>query len=257
MIVAMRFRHPGRFLAALVFMLLLSSAFPLPGQSASQPKETGASGQEVGPERDSRIYRNLEDAVDRVQPFLDHYGYPALFLAILVEGVGLVAPGQTLLIAAALEAARGGLEIVWVLFWGLAAAILGNTLGYVIGRQGGRPLLNKLRVNEKHLEHFAGYFARFGPAVILLARFFDGLRQLNGLVAGLTQMPWKKFTWYNVLGACLWVGVWGLGTFMIDKEIAALHVTLRQAEPYILALSLLGLLALLMHLLWPGRKDGN
>jgi membrane protein DedA with SNARE-associated domain len=252
--VAMVFCHPGRWLVVLVFMLAVSSVSLSPHRSAARTGETGATREEdLGAKQESRIYRDLEDALARVQPLLDRYGYPAMFLAVLVEGVGLVAPGQTLLMAAALEAARGGLEIAWVLFWGLAAAVLGNTLGYVIGRRGGRPLLHKLRVNEKHLEHFAKYFSRFGPAIILLARFFDGLRQLNGLVAGLTQMPWREFSIYNFLGAGLWVGVWGLGTYLIDKEIAALHYTLRQAEPYILALSLLGLLAVLIYMLRPGR----
>jgi membrane protein DedA with SNARE-associated domain len=171
-----------------------------------------------------------------------------------VEGVGLIAPGQTLLIAAAFEAARGGLQITWVLLWSLTAAVLGNTLGYLIGRQGGRPLLHKLRVNEQHLQQFEGYFSRFGPALILLARFFDGLRQLNGLVAGLLHMPWQSFTFWNILGAVFWTGVWGLGTYLVEKEIASVHLTVKLVEPWILALTLLGLLAVLLYVLWPKRK---
>lgn len=206
---------------------------------------------------ENRLFKDLEHDIARVQPFLDRYGYPALFLAVLVEGVGLVAPGQTLLIAAALMASRGDLNLAWVLFWAFAAAIVGNSLGYLLGRRGGRPLLHKLRVNDKHLQRFERYFHRYGRGLILVARFFDGLRQLNGIVAGLMQMPWKEFTAWNILGAALWTGVWGLGTYFLEKKIAAVHLTFRQVEPWIAALSLLAVLALLIFILWPNRKTKN
>ena len=73
-----------------------------------------------------------------MQPMLDRYGYLVVFLTILVEGVGIPAPGQTLLIAAALSAAHGNLSLVWVLIWACLAAGLGNSLGYLLGRWGGR-----------------------------------------------------------------------------------------------------------------------
>jgi membrane protein DedA with SNARE-associated domain len=206
------------------------------------------------PVTENRLFEDLEHAIAGVQPFLDRYGYAALFLAVLVEGVGLVAPGQTLLIAAALMAARGSLNLAWVLFWAFAAAIVGNSLGYLLGRRGGRPLLHKLRVNDKHLQRFEGYFHRYGRIMIIVARFFDGLRQLNGIVAGLVQMPWKDFTIWNILGAALWTGVWGLGTYFVEKKIAPLHFAVRLVAPWIAALTLLGILTLLVYILWPGRQ---
>ena len=86
---------------------------------------------------DHWVVQKLEHAVAQVQPFLDRYGYTAVFLAVMVEGFGLIAPGQTLLIAAALTATRGNLNIAWVLFWACMASVVGNSLGYLIGLRGG------------------------------------------------------------------------------------------------------------------------
>jgi membrane protein DedA with SNARE-associated domain len=159
-----------------------------------------------------------------------------------------VAPGQTLLIAAALTAARGNLSIAWVLFWACTAAILGNSLGYLIGYRGGRPLLHKIRVNEQRLERMEGYFSRYGKGLVLFARFFDGLRQLNGIVAGMLKMPWRVFTTFNILGAILWTGFWGLGAYWLDKKIVSLHLTFHAVRPWIALVSVLAFLALIVHL---------
>jgi membrane protein DedA with SNARE-associated domain len=205
------------------------------------------------PYRD-RLARDLEQTIARVQPLLLRYGYPAVFLAILVEGVGLLAPGQSFLMAAAFAAAQGTLSIVWVLFWAFSGAVAGNSLGYLLGRLGGRPLLHRFKVNEERLSRLEDYFTRRGKWLVLIARFFDGLRQLNGIVAGLLKMPWRLFIILNMLGAALWTGVWGLGVYFLDKEMASWHFTLRQAEPWVAAACLLAFLALLVYLLGPGRK---
>ena len=83
------------------------------------------------------MVRDLKQAVGHVQPLLARYGYPAVFLTILVEGVGLMAPGQTLLDTAALAATQGRLNIVWVLIWAFIAAVLGNSLGYLLAAGAG------------------------------------------------------------------------------------------------------------------------
>ncbi len=92
---------------------------------------------------------------------------------------------------------------------------------------------------------------------MVAARFIEGLRQLNGIVAGLLHMPWKSFTICNILGSALWTGVWGLGTYVLEKEIAGIHLTLRQVEPAIVILVLLGVLGFLLYILGPVRKPGG
>ena len=252
---AIRPRSPAHLLGAVMVILGLTILNLAPAHpSPARPEAPAGQEQAQAPEQvRDRVVRDLRHALARAQPWLDRYGYPAVFLAIMVEGFGLLAPGQTLLMAAALAAAQGRLNIVWVMIWALTAAVVGNTLGYLLGRFGGRPLLLKIKVNQRRLERLEAYFTRKGKWVILIARFFDGLRQLNGIVAGLLKMPWRVFTTLNILGALLWTGVWGLGVYFIEKEIAALHFTLRQIEPWVAALCLLALLAFLVHLLWPGR----
>ena len=162
---------------------------------------------------------------------VDRYGYPAVFLTILVEGVGIPAPGQTILIAAALSAAHGHLSIVWVMILACLGAGLGNSLGYLLGRWGGRALLARFKVRGDRLARLEELFRRYGGGVVLVARFLDGLRQLNGLVAGMLAMPWRVFTGFNLLGAVLWTGVWGLGTYWLDKDISMVHRIFAQIGP--------------------------
>ena len=88
-----------------------------------------------------------------------------------------------------------------------------------------------------------------------MARFFDGLRQLNGIVAGMLAMPWKIFTGFNVLGAILWAGVWGLGAYFLDQEINAVYSVFGRLGPYVVALTLVGILALMVYLFRHGRTQ--
>jgi membrane protein DedA with SNARE-associated domain len=200
------------------------------------------------------IARDLEQALTRVQPTLKRYGYAAVFLTIMVEGFGLVAPGETFLIAAAVTASEGKLNIVWVTLCALIAAVLGNSLGYLLGRWGGRSLLARFKVRPDRLARLEGYFQRYGPGVVLIARFFDGLRQLNGIVAGILKMPGGLFTMVNVLGAILWVGVWGLGPYFLGQKISTLHIAFRTIEPWVVALSIIAFLALIVYLLRHRQK---
>jgi membrane protein DedA with SNARE-associated domain len=215
---------------------------PLP--AAAETREQGT----APASRVERLEHGLRQAVVRVQPWVDRYGCLAVFLTILVEGVGIPAPGQTFLIAAALSAAHGNLSLVWVLIWACLAAGLGTSLGYLLGRWGGRRLLARFKVRGDRLARLEGKFRRYGRGAVLVARFFDGLRQLNGIGAGMLAMPWKIFMAFNVLGALLWTGMWGLGAYFLDKEITPVHRVFGQIEPFVVALTLGGLLTLMVYL---------
>jgi membrane protein DedA with SNARE-associated domain len=223
------------------------------GSGAPADDSPGRTAQPTAPKQ-NRLAADLLHAVARVQPLLDRYGYAAVFVAVLVEGFGLVAPGQTILMAASFAAGRGDLNLIYILLLTFVAAVLGNSLGYLIGVKGGRPLLLKLRVREERLQRLEGYFGRYGQGVIVVARFFDGLRQLNGIMAGLLHMPWKTFTICNILGAVLWTGVWGLGAYFLEKEIARVHLPIRLVEPLIAMVILLAVLAFFLYTLWPARE---
>lgn len=200
--------------------------------------------------------QDLQHILARAQPYLDRYGYAAIFVAILVEGFGLLAPGQTLLVAAALLAAKGGLQITWVLLWAFLAALLGPGIAYLLGRWGGRALLLRLRVSERQVLRFEGYFHKYGPGLILVARFFDGLRQLHGYIAGIVQMPGGRFAVYSFVGAAFWTGFWGGGAFLLDRHLAALHLTWQSLRPWFWGLTLSGCLAGLLYL-WRSSRSSH
>ena len=200
---------------------------------------------------------DLEAAIARVRPLLERYGYPAVFVAVGVEGMLIPAPGQTLLIAAAIDAVHGGLSIVALVALALLAAVLGNSIGYLIGRIGGRPLLKKLPISEARLDRVDALFRRHGGWFILAARFFDGSRQLNGVMAGMLEMPWWRFSFWNLLGALIWVAVWGLGTYWLDRDIGQVLAVLKRFEPLAVALLVAAAVAGLVYLWRRRRRDAG
>jgi len=201
----------------------------------------------------SMVTSEVDKAVARARPLLDRYGYPAVFAAVFVEGVGVPAPGETLLIAGAIDAASGRLSITAILLLAVAGAVLGNSVGYLIGRAGGRPVLRKLPISEDRLGRVETLFERYGAVFIVVARFVDGPRQLNGIMAGTLEMPWWRFSLWNLCGALLWVGVWGLGVYALDRDLDPLLALVQRFEPLAIALTVAALLAGLIYL-WRRRR---
>jgi membrane protein DedA with SNARE-associated domain len=201
--------------------------------------------------------RHFRGTLARVHPLLMRYGYWAAAVAVLAEGFGIPMPGQTLLIAGSVEAAEGRMNIGWLLLVVVAAAALGNSLGYAIGYWAGRVVLNKLKVNPQRQQGLEQLFSRRGGFVILFGRFVDGLRQLNGIVSGIMKMPWWSFTAYNVAGALLWTGSWGLGSYYLGRRIHGIAAFFHHHHALLLVLGLVTLLALLLYLPRSMRRKEN
>jgi membrane protein DedA with SNARE-associated domain len=161
-----------------------------------------------------------------VGPYLDRYGYWALFFGVMLEDFGVPLPGETLLIAAALLASVGEYNILLVAAVAFAAAVIGDNIGYAIGRFAGRPIILRVGkyvlITEERLGRLERYFARKGGWIIIIARFIEGLRQLNGIVAGLSHMPWRRFLTFNAVGAALWVAAWASAAYFFGKELGPL-----------------------------------
>jgi membrane protein DedA with SNARE-associated domain len=166
---------------------------------------------------------DLHDALALVAPYLQRYGYAAVVGALRLESFGLPLPGETMLIAGSALAAEGQLHLVPLLACAWAAAVVGDNLGFAIGRFGGRRLIlrygARIGITESRLARVEAFFHRYGGGVVLLARFFALLRQLNGLVAGTVGMRWWRFLAYNATGAALWVGAWGLGVYYFGQSL--------------------------------------
>jgi membrane protein DedA with SNARE-associated domain len=117
-----------------------------------------------------------------------------------------------MLIAASLYAGAGHLNVFLVAVVAFAAAVAGDNVGYAIGRFGGRELVERygkyVFLTGDRLDRAEAFFERHGGKVVTIARFVEGLRQLNGIIAGVAGMHWARFLLFNALGAALWVSVW-------------------------------------------------
>lgn len=183
-----------RIVIFLIFVQPLLTGGLSQGQQAALPNAPASQEPDAHRSVSSVVETEVERSIAKVEPLLQRYCYAASFVAVMGEGIGIPLPGGTLLIASALDSAKGGMNIGVLLVVVTLAAWLGNSIGYLIGRWGGRTLLEKLRVNPHYLKRVEGLFDRRGGVIILIARFVDGLRQLNGIVAGILEMPWWTFT---------------------------------------------------------------
>jgi membrane protein DedA with SNARE-associated domain len=162
-----------------------------------------------------------------VQPLLEHYGYLAVGGFVLLEDFGVPVPGEILLISAAIFAGAGQLNIALVIAVAVLGAVIGDNIGYAVGRLGGRPLAERwgrfVFLTPARLDRAETFFNAHGGKVVTVARFIEGLRQVNGLLAGIAGMHWLKFLGFNALGAVLWVGTWaGLG-FVAGTHMAVIY----------------------------------
>jgi membrane protein DedA with SNARE-associated domain len=184
-------------------------------------------------------------------PLLDHWGYLAIGFLLFTEDFGVPAPGETVLIAASLYAGAGRLNIVAVGLTGFVAAVLGDNVGYAIGRFGGRALVLRfgryVRLTEERLDRAESFFARHGGKIITVARFIEGLRQANGIIAGLAEMPWPRFLAFNALGAALWVGTWTAVGYLAGNHIQAIYTQANRYALYLLIAAALVIVALIVR----------
>src|SRR5262252_500687 len=189
--------------------------------------------------------------LDTVRSFIVDYGYWAVALALLFENAGIPVPGETtLLLASFLAYSEHRLHLGWIIAVGTCAATLGDNIGYVIGRHGGRPLLDRyqhlLRIQRRSLERGEALFARYGSATIFFARFVFGLRVFAGPLAGVLRMPWRAFALFNFLGALVWVSVIAAVGYLFGRHWAVLETALGRVDMVFVAV----VIAVGLFILW-------
>ena len=152
------------------------------------------------------------------------YGLLALFLIVMLESGGVPLTGETALIAAGVFASNGKLDITAVIAVAAAAAIVGDNLGYWIGRTGGRRLLERWRrvsrFSDRALPWTEDFFRRHGPKTIFLARFFSILRVTAAVMAGISRMRWWTFFGWNAAGGICWALLVGLVSYYAGQTAA-------------------------------------
>ncbi|GAC1394963.1 MAG: hypothetical protein NVSMB65_13550 [Chloroflexota bacterium] len=181
---------------------------------------------------------------------LGTYGYWAVLLFVLIESTGIPFPGETMLLAAAIYAGTTHhLHISLVIAAAAAGAILGDNLGYWVGREAGYRLLRRygryIRLEERRLKLGQYLFRKHGGKVVFFGRFVAVLRTWAAFLAGANQMPWRRFLVFNATGGVLWATLYGLGGFTLGKEIHRLSGTVRTVT---IAVGLLALVAFVLFL---------
>jgi membrane-associated protein len=150
------------------------------------------------------------------------FGYPLLFLLVTAESSGVPVPGETGLITAAVLASAGKLQIELVLPLAAAAAIVGDNIGYAIGRKGGRWLLERpgrfQSQRKQVLLTGEPFFERHGPKAVFFGRFLLGLRVWASWLAGATRMPWRSFVFWNACGGIGWATAIGLLAYFLGHS---------------------------------------
>jgi len=141
------------------------------------------------------------------------YGYFVIFFGVMLENAGVPVPGETILLAGAALARFGHLSLPAVILVAITGAILGDNIGFFIGRRGGRVLLERrgrmFGLTPARIAQFDGFFARHGAMTVFIARFVTGLRVVGAILAGASTLPWGRFLIFNAAGAIAWATTFG------------------------------------------------
>jgi membrane protein DedA with SNARE-associated domain len=162
-------------------------------------------------------------SVEAIQELAQQYGYWAVFVGILLENLGLPIPGETVTLAGGFLAGSGQLNygLVWV--DATIGATIGGNIGYWIGRYGGWALLtqlgNLLKIKEAQLESLKVQFSENAGKAIFFGRFIALLRIFASPMAGIAEVPYLKFFFYNTAGAAVWASVMVSLAFFAGKVV--------------------------------------
>jgi membrane protein DedA with SNARE-associated domain len=159
-----------------------------------------------------------------VTHLVEHYGLFFLFGIVCGESAGLWLPGETALIAAGVYASKGHMSIAAVIAVAAAGAIIGDNIGYWLGRELGYRLLHRYnwtrRLGERLLPPAERFFDRHGGKAVFLARFFGGVRVTAAWLAGISHMPWSRFLFWNAAGGIAWAIGIGLLAYYGGRAVA-------------------------------------
>lgn len=169
----------------------------------------------------------LDFIAQNIDSLLAGYGYLAVFLFVGIESIGIPLPGETMLVTASIYAGTTGrLSIFWVIVASSAGAILGDNIGYVIGRTGGYRLVRRygpyIHLEEKRLKLGQYLFRRHGGKVVFFGRFFSVLRVFAAFLAGVNMMPWRRFLFFNAAGGIIWSTLYGLAAYVLGNQLVRL-----------------------------------
>jgi membrane-associated protein len=149
-------------------------------------------------------------------------GYPLLFAFVAAESAGGLVPGETTLILAAALAAQGQLSLPIAIAVAAGAAIIGDNIGYLIGRNALRRLIDRpgrwAAGRRRLVERGEVFFARHGSAAVFFGRWLPGMRVVTSWLAGAERMPWPSFLLWNALGGIAWASTVGTFAYLVGRS---------------------------------------
>src|SRR5919107_1873729 len=161
--------------------------------------------------------------MDQILTLISHYGYLVILFGVMLESTGVPLPGEAILLAAGVLVQRGHLDLGDTIAFAILGAVVGDQIGYWVGREGGRPFILRwgryVRITPERLGQAERFFVRHGGKAVFLARFVAGLRVFGALVAGVSRMPWGTFFFYNALGGAVWATAAILVGFLLGGSL--------------------------------------
>jgi membrane protein DedA with SNARE-associated domain len=186
---------------------------------------------------------------------LHEYGPALIFAVLALECAGVILPGETVLITAALYASHGHISIFLVVGLASAGAILGNIIGYAIGRRLGETVLvrhgKRIGLTARRLALGRYLFARHGGKMVFFSRFGAVLRSFAGLLAGANLMAWRPFLIWTVAGGIVWPSLIGFGVFLLGNAAKNL------SGPASVAFGVTAAVAIVTGLILAKRNEGR
>jgi membrane protein DedA with SNARE-associated domain len=185
---------------------------------------------------------------------LSTFGYPVVGVVVGAESLGIPVPGETALIVAALYAGTTGqLDIRWIVAVAAAGAIVGDNIGFAVGRYGGFKLLRrygrKVHIDDRRLKLGLWVFRRHGGKLVFFGRFVSILRTYAAFLAGTNRMRWHSFLFFNAAGGIVWSAAYGFAYYYFGKALEGLQLTID------IALGAAALVILVASLVYLKRKE--
>ena len=208
-----------------------------PSRTAPSAPSRGASSAPL------EFLRDLARGAYSLDSLIQWGGYGVLFAIVFAETgllVGFFLPGDSLLITAGLLAANGTLNIWWLNALLIVAAVVGDSVGYAIGRRLGPRLFTRqksLLFNPAHVERTRRFYEKYGAKTIVIARFVPIVRTFAPVLAGVGGMEYRRFIFYNVAGGVGWVVSMTWVGYLLRQSIPNVGSYIHIVVPIVIVLS--------------------
>ncbi|MBK7996243.1 MAG: DedA family protein [Blastocatellia bacterium] len=195
------------------------------------------------------VHKHL--TIDVIAGLIKKYGYYTIFALVMLGNMGVPVPEESPVILAGYASHEKWLNYEVAVIVCIVSAILGDNIGYMIGRRGGRPLILRygryVGLTEAKLNNLEGFFERYGDKTVFVARFIAGLRWAAGPLSGAARMPVGRFMFYNATGAVVWVFIMTQLGYHLASNLPYVLKLVGQAKIFIIGGAIIAFIAYRYH----------